>query len=144
QLYYVVEGAPIDDAVAKMFATKKKLAFVKFENTKVTPAAVDALKRRHPEAIVILKNQALLGVMGQNNASGVMVAHVQPNTSAAAAGIAEGDIITAIDGHAIPDFDRLTAHIAQHQPGDKIEVEILRGEKKMKLSVTLGSWEKQG
>jgi hypothetical protein len=144
QLYFDIEGAPIDDAVAKMFETKQRLAFVKFTNTKISPAAVDSLKQRHPEAIVLLRNQAMLGVAGQNHASGVLVTRVEPNTAAAAAGIMVGDIITTIDSHPVPDFDRLTVRIAQHQPGDKVDVEILRGEQKIKLPITLGSWANQG
>jgi S1-C subfamily serine protease len=50
------------------------------------------------------------------------------------------DVVVAIDGQKVPDFDRLTAHVAQHQPGDKIVVEVLRGGEKRKLDVTLGSW----
>jgi S1-C subfamily serine protease len=49
-------------------------------------------------------------------------------------------VVATIDGHALPDFDRLTVRVAQHQPGDKVAMEIIRGEKKLKISVTLGSW----
>jgi S1-C subfamily serine protease len=45
-----------------------------------------------------------------------------------------------MNGHTLPDFDRLTARIAQHQPGETVEVEIMRGNERKKLSVTLGSW----
>jgi hypothetical protein len=144
QLYFELEGAPIDDGVAKMFESKQKLAFIKFIDTKVTPAAVDSLKQRHPESVVVVRNQAMLGVGGENHASGVLVVEVRGGTAAAAAGIVPGDIIATIDGHRLPDFDRLTVRISQHQPGDKVEIEILRGEKKLKLSVTLGSWAGQG
>ncbi len=133
----------VDDAVAKMFETRQKLAFVMFRNTKVSAAGVDALKLRHPETVVFVRNRAMLGVGGENHASGVRVTEVRPGTAAAAAGIVLGDIIATIDGHPLPDFDRLTARVAQHQPGDKIDVEILRGDQKTKVSVTLGSWEGQ-
>jgi serine protease Do len=73
-----------------------------------------------------------------------LVTDVRPGTAAATAGIVIGDVIATIDGHSLPDFDRLTVRIAQHQPGDKIDVEIIRGEKKMKITVTLGSWAAQG
>jgi serine protease Do len=63
---------------------------------------------------------------------------VQSGSAAAAAGIQQGDIIATIDGHKLPDFDRLTVRIAQHQPGDKIEVEIIRNDQRMKLTPVLG------
>jgi len=143
QFYFELDGAAFDDSVAKMFETKKKLAFVKFSNAKVSPAAVDSLKQQHPESIVILRNQAMLGLSGQTHKSGVLVTNVVPG-AAAAAGIVVGDVIATMDGHPLPDFDRLTVQIAQHQPGDKIDVEIVRAEKKMKITVTLGSWTNQG
>jgi hypothetical protein len=143
QLYFELEGAALDDAVAKMFETRKKLAYIKFTNSKISPAAIDSLKQQHPTAIVVLRNLAKLGVAGQTHKSGVLVTEVPPGTAAAAAGIVIGDVIATIEGHPLPDFDRLTVRIAQHQPGDKIDLEIIRGEKKMKISVTLGSWSGQ-
>jgi hypothetical protein len=144
QFYFELDGAAFDDSIAKMFETKKKLAFVKFSNAKVSPAAVDSLKQQHPESIVILRNQAMLGLGGQTHKSGVLVTNVLQGGAAAAAGIVLGDVIATMDGHSLPDFDRLTVQIAQHQPGDKIDVEVIRGEKKTKITVTLGSWTGQG
>jgi len=144
QFYFEFDGAPFDDSIAKMFEAKQKLASIKFINAKVSPAAVDALKQKHPESIVWLRNQAMFGLGGQMHKSGVQVTDVRPGTGAAAAGIVIGDVITTIDGHPLPDFDRLTVQIAQHKPGDKIDVEIIRNEKKTKITVTLGSWASQG
>jgi hypothetical protein len=140
QLYFDLEGAAFDDAVAKMFEPRQKLAYLKFTNSKVSPAAIDSLKQKHPQALIVLRNRAMLGVAGQTHKSGVLVTMVQPASAAAVAGIVAGDVIATIDGQSLPDFDRLTVRVAQHQPGDKVGVEIIRGEKKLKISVTLGSW----
>jgi hypothetical protein len=140
QLHFRLEGPPIDDAVVKLFEEKQKLAHLQLRQTRVTPAAVDALKQRHPEAIVYVRNDALLGVSAENHAQGVLVQHVERDTAAANAGIVPGDVITSLDGRPLPDFDRLTARIAQHRPGERIDVEILRGDQRKKLAVTLGSW----
>ena len=43
-------------------------------------------------------------------------------------------------GNADQHVDRLTVRVAQHRPGDVMDVEILRGEERKKLSVTLGRW----
>lgn len=144
ELHFRLEGAAIDDAAVKLFEEKEKLALLQLFDTKVTPSAVDALKQRHPDAIVYMKNQALLGIGAGNHAAGVLVQEVRPGTAAAAAGIVPGDLIATIDGHALPDFDRLTVRIAQHRPGDTVDVEIVRGEERKKLSVTLGRWPDQG
>jgi predicted metalloprotease with PDZ domain len=134
-----LEGAPVTDEVVKLFAEKEKLEYLQLIDTKVTPAAVDAVKDKHPDAIVYVRNRALLGVAAESHQDGVRVNVVVQGTAAANAGILAGDIIATIDGHALPDFDRLTARIAQHQPGDKIEVEIIRNGERMKLTPVLGT-----
>jgi hypothetical protein len=139
QRYFRLDGAPINDEVAKMFGEKEKLSVLQLIDTKVTPTAVDGIKEKHPEAIVYVRNQALLGVSAENHAAGVRVMFVQPGSAADKAGIKQGDVIASIDGHKLPDFDRLTAHIAQHQPGDKINVEIMRNDQPTIMQVVLGS-----
>jgi hypothetical protein len=143
QFYFRLEGKAVDDSVAKLFEEKEKLAFIQFLDTKVTPAAVDSLKARHVDAIIYVRGQALLGVQAENHQSGVLVTRVEPGTAAAAAGIVAGDVITSMDGHTLPDFDRLTARIAQHQPGTTVPLEIIRSGERKKLAVTLGSWAQQ-
>lgn len=140
QLHIALEGPAVDDAVLKLFEARPSLIWMHLLNTKISVAAVDALKTRHPNALVYLKNRALMGVACQNHADGALVMTVEPGEAAHAAGVVAGDVITAIDGRKLPDFDRLTAHIAQHEPGDRITIEVLRGEEKRTLEVTLGSW----
>ena len=145
QRYFRLEGAAINDDVARFFADKEKLAVLQLFDTKVTPAAVDALKEKHPDAIIYLHNQALLGVSAENTAAGVRVGVVVQGSAAEKAGIKQSDIVSKIEGHKVPDFDRLTARIAQHQPGDKVDIEIERLDPDtkqnvtMQLKVTLGS-----
>jgi hypothetical protein len=137
--HFRLEGAPITDEVVKMFAEKEKLAYLLLFDTKVTPAAVDAVKAKHPDAMVYVRGPALLGVGAEVTKGGVLVKEVRPGTGAAAAGILQGDIIATIDGQPIPDFDRLTVRIAQHQPGDKVDIEIMRGEQRLKFQPVLGA-----
>ena len=95
--------------------------------SRVTPAAADALKERQPKAVVYIRNRALLGIQGDSQANGVRVIQAQDMYGAAKAGILVNDVVTKIDGKSLKDFDRLTAIISQHQPGDVVEVTILRG-----------------
>jgi hypothetical protein len=145
QRYYRLEGSAINDDVAKFFAEKEKLSVLQLFDTKVSVAAVDALKEKHPDATIYLRNQALLGVQAENTIAGVSVRGVVKGTAADKAGIKQSDIISKFEGHDLPDFDRLTARIAQHQPGDKVNVEVMRTDADskqsttMQLNVTLGS-----
>jgi hypothetical protein len=143
QRNFRLEGTAIGDELVKMFAEKEKLAYLQLINTKVTPDAVDLVKTKHPDATVHVRNQALLGVSAENHPAGVLVTFVQRPSAAANAGIEAGDVIATIDGHKLPDFDRLTARIAQHQPGDKVDIEIIHNDKLTPLKVVLGSWPNQ-
>lgn len=64
---------------------------------------------------------------------------VLPNTPAEAAGLKEGDVITKVDGNKIDQTHSLTSLLAQHQPGDKVKLNVMRGNQQLKLELTLGS-----
>lgn len=64
---------------------------------------------------------------------------VIPNSPAASAGLQTKDIITAVDGTKIDQNHSLAGLLAQHQPGDKVSLTVLRGDKTLHVSVTLGT-----
>jgi S1-C subfamily serine protease len=85
--------------------------------------------------------------------SGVLVASVRAGTGAAKAGLksattqvtvageswpAGGDVIVKADGQAVSTIERLVDLIATKKPGDTINLEIVRGMKRMHLDVKLG------
>jgi S1-C subfamily serine protease len=85
--------------------------------------------------------------------SGVIVATVRPATGAAHAGLkaatdqvtvqgeswpAGGDVIVKVDGEPIATVEQLIDVIAAKKPGDKIQVEVVRGTSHETLTVKLG------
>jgi putative serine protease PepD len=85
--------------------------------------------------------------------AGVLVATVRPGTGAAQAGVkaasdevtvqgeswpAGGDVIVKVDHEPIGSVERLIDVIASKQPGDKIQVEVVRGGSHKTLTVKLG------
>lgn len=68
---------------------------------------------------------------------GVYVAGVNDNSSAALAGIREGDVITAINGVKVKTVAQLQEQVNRYRPGDKIQVTLMRGDKSENVSVTL-------
>ena len=48
-------------------------------------------------------------------------------------------MITELDGESIGDTEDLVAAIAEHQPGDKVTLEVKRGSDSTALKVTLGA-----
>jgi 2-alkenal reductase len=72
-------------------------------------------------------------------ADGTVQEAVEPGSPAAAAGLQQGDIVTAIEGQAIDDEHPLDALLTQYAPGQTVELEILRDGSTQTVSVTLGT-----
>lgn len=70
---------------------------------------------------------------------GVAVRHVFEASPAAKAGLAAGDVLVALAGTPIRDVAALRTKLASYQPGDKVELEIRRGNETRKLTATLAS-----
>lgn len=68
---------------------------------------------------------------------GVYVSGVVDGGGALAAGIQEGDIITAINGKKVKTMNELQEIIVQYRPGDKVTVTLLRNKKEKKMEVEL-------
>ncbi len=69
--------------------------------------------------------------------SGIYLTGLSEDGGAKAAGLRKGDVITAIDGKAIPDFDTLHPILQSHRAGDKIEVAYVRGKEQGTVTVEL-------
>lgn len=92
---------------------------------------------------------------GVNVQQGVIVLTVVPNSPAARAGlrpaqvrgsdIAElGDLIVALDGQPVKGMQDLAARIGAHQPGETVELTVVRDGQQVTVRVRLGSWPRQG
>ena len=69
--------------------------------------------------------------------NGVYVQGLNANSSAAAAGLKIGDIITDINGATVNTASQLQEQVAHYRPGDKIKVSYLRGSDKLTTTATL-------
>jgi S1-C subfamily serine protease len=85
--------------------------------------------------------------------SGVLVASVRAGSGAAKAGLkaattqvtvageswpAGGDVIVKVDGQPVPTIEKLIDLIATKKPGDRIDVDVVRGTNRMHLNAKLG------
>jgi 2-alkenal reductase len=68
---------------------------------------------------------------------GAYVAEVMPRSPAAAAGLITGDIIIRIGDSSIDEDTSFVNALFEHQPGDQVAVEIVRGQEQMQVAVTL-------
>ena len=94
---------------------------------------------------VVNSHRAALGVTvvtvtgAGGNPAGVGVVKVAADGPAATAGIAAGDVITAVNGTKTPDTQALSVLLATMKPGDKVTVDITKSDgSQAKVSVTLG------
>jgi S1-C subfamily serine protease len=70
---------------------------------------------------------------------GAQVQNVQQGGAAEAAGILEGDVITRLAGRPIAGADELVVAFREHNPGDTVEVQLIREGRPLTVSVVLGS-----
>jgi hypothetical protein len=86
--------------------------------------------------------KAFLGVVPSNDMeeeSGVKVDSVLMGSSASNMGIQKGDIIIAINGNAVADFEGLRALVGQAKPGTPCEATVIRNGKTEVLEGVFGS-----
>lgn len=76
---------------------------------------------------------------GATVTDGAQIAEVNAGSTAANAGIAEGDVITKVDDHLIADADSLVATIRSYRPGDEVTVTYTRGGEEKTAQLTLDS-----
>lgn len=70
---------------------------------------------------------------------GVEVGDVLENSPAQAAGLQQGDVIQAVNNAIVTNPGDLSRHIRANHSGDTVELDILRNDDPMTLTVTLGS-----
>jgi Do/DeqQ family serine protease len=76
---------------------------------------------------------------GLGKARGALIADVMAGSPAEKAGIRQGDIITKFAGKEIKDARQLQLVVAEAQAGQKVEVEIFREGKPLRLSLNVAS-----
>jgi len=72
-----------------------------------------------------------------NIPKGVPVQEVDPRGPAAAAGIRAGDIILALGGREVNSLAEFRTALYEHRPGDKLQVVVQRGNRRLEFTVTL-------
>jgi len=85
-------------------------------------------------------DRAYLGVSVDptSTANGVEITEVAEDSPAADAGLEAGDVITEIDGDQVSSFTDLASVVADHEPGDEVDVTYERDGEPTTVTVTLG------
>jgi putative serine protease PepD len=104
---------------------------------------IDLVKSQLPTLAAGQKvRHAYIGVAtsdAPNQTGGAAIGQVTHGGPAAAAGIQPGDVMTKLGDASISNSSDLVAAIADHKPGDKVQVTIRRGSSTIQRTVTLGT-----
>jgi serine protease Do len=73
------------------------------------------------------------------NASSSGAPGVFPGSPAEKAGLADGDIVVAVDGEAVDADHDLGTRVLPHVPGDTVTLSVVRGGRTIEIKVTLGT-----
>jgi len=82
--------------------------------------------------------EAVAASLGLDEAKGVLIADVLPDSPAMAAGVRSGDVILRAAGRQMEEYRDLTKLVAGIDAGTEVALEIVRGGKVRSLDVTIG------
>jgi len=69
---------------------------------------------------------------------GAAIVAVASGGPAAGAGLRAGDVITEVDGKSVSSPDEVAGAVESHQPGDQVQVKVLRSGGRVSFTVELG------
>lgn len=78
--------------------------------------------------------------LGLPAARGALVSGIGPGSPAAAAGLREGDVVLEFNGQPVVDDSHLINLVSRIAPGQKVEMTVWRGKKRVAMTVMLGEW----
>lgn len=82
--------------------------------------------------------------MSYDGEKGALVAQVQPDSPALAAGIKSGDVIRSVDGKSVDTIRDLTRMISAMKPGTSVKLGVWRDGKDMTLTAKVGDQKDEG
>jgi serine protease Do len=86
---------------------------------------------------IVSMNAEIADELGVDVVEGVYVAGVSAGSGADDAGITKDDIILSIDGKPVKDVASLQEQVANHSPGDQVNVTLLRNGNSKKIAAVL-------
>ena len=143
------EGSDIPTKLFDSFSQMRQLTSINFSYCKFKAKDYKAFTKLHPNLKIKFTAKAFLGVQGpmdlvQSNQSigGCLVTEVVAGSGAQKGGVKVNDVIEKVNGEKVTVFNDLRLQIAQHRPGEKIDVTVQRRGKSIDLEIELSSFEK--
>ncbi|MEX1223111.1 MAG: PDZ domain-containing protein [Pirellulales bacterium] len=87
----------------------------------------------------IRKERGLLGVRLEDSDGGPLIDEVIKESAAEVAGLAAGDVVTAVNDQQVDTREKMIRIVGAMAPGDKVRLKIVRDAKQLDLDAVLGS-----
>ena len=106
---------------------------------RIVPQLLQTGKVRHAFLGVSTQDltPALAAEFGLAVTEGVLVGHVVTDSGAEHAGLLPGDVMVEIDGQPVRSVEDFLSGLRSHEPGEKLLIDIVRGETRIELTATL-------
>jgi S1-C subfamily serine protease len=82
--------------------------------------------------------QPYLGVQGDTARPDALLTRVFPKSPADEGGLLSNDVVVLFGGKEVGDFASLQGYVEEQEPGERVVVEVLRGNERVRLEVTIG------
>ena len=138
-------GVTVDEKGLAVIGRLRRAGRIELYGTGLDEAQVASIAEKLPDTHIELRKGGKLGIAGHPNAVPCHITMVQPGSAAEKAGLEVGDIVAKVADKPIRNFEELTAEIGRHGPGEKLELEIVRGqpgdpEERLTRTVALDAW----
>jgi 2-alkenal reductase len=133
----------VNAAIQSLSGSSSGVGFAIPVNTvkRVVPELIESGRYAHPyigitaESVTMVPSPENPDLLVEG---GTRVVQVRPGGPASQAGLLEGDLIRAIDGISVHDFNELIIYLeANTHPGDVVELTVLRDGQEQRIEVTL-------
>lgn len=86
-------------------------------------------------------NPELVEQLGLHESSGALIAHVEPNSPAAASGLLRGDVVRNLAGQRVKDGRDFARRVADATAGTSLPLTVVRGGRSVQLNLQIGKSE---
>jgi S1-C subfamily serine protease len=129
-------GGPLLDATGRVVGITSRMPGADNATGYAVPAdtARDVVDKIEQAGKVV---RPYIGLRGRTTDGGVRVQSVDSGGPCDRAGLHPGDVVEEIDGNHVSDFGELLAEVERHDPGDTVELSVLRDGSRGDIAVRL-------
>jgi hypothetical protein len=107
--------------------------------SKISQERLAKLKKSMPGLAIERRTGVYLGINPATR-NGCLINRIQPGSPADKAGLTQGDVIQQFDEKPIKNVNELIEALHSKEPGDEVDLTVLRDDNSIKIKVKLGNW----